>query len=1048
MGLRGSVRAFSLDQLLNFLSASGHRGTLSIFHKDAQKTLYLHQGGLYFERSNWSFRLGDALVRRAEITHEQLAQAVAEQESGAIGTTPSTERLGEVLTRLGFVTPERILAARRFQVEEEIYELFGWEDAFFEFAKDKLPADFDQRLAEPEEFRFEVRSLLMEAARRLDEWQSIRETLPSDKRLLVLSEREGAWEHATTALVTAGARVATPDSVFDGRTTLGDLPRLVGLSRFEAQAMATRLLRGGDIRSLQRHELEMRFRTALESDLPYAIALYECAQETPEFEPRGRFLDRVLFGCAQFRERSTTERLQLDARVSGKRAFEMLLALFRQGIACDYSAHEENRTHVLALGKAALIWRVPEGAQPPNILRHLLAKNPIAEVDMARVREMQRESSRTLQQILVGGGFVTMDNWFRAQKDALLDEVFGIFFLSRPYVEVKTGAEQRTQGLDIEVPMLPWLHAEVMREIRLWETMLGTIPSVRAIFQVTQKGEKSFVGPDDLLRQFDGHRSLEEIMKAQTRPPPEFFAWVYERIESGRLKALDADEYRKRLDEAVASQQTAAALAYCQAAVESLTDASSFRDELKTLQALEANLSLQTSQHALRGDLASFSLPEVLQSFYMSKRSGTLRVEMKSQVESKARQIYFDRGEVYLLAGDHHEISDDDIVDGLIVGGNLTEDQIASAAAAQMKDEVYEIFLWEGAEFEFGADYLPREFSTASSRRKIRLKTYSFLLEAVRRITEWEEVRKIIPKDDLVLAFPSTEAKLKAITTKGEKDLLLLVDGRHPIADLVRISGVHRFKGFVLLAELVQDGLLQVVDLSKREADDERALVATNLPTSGVIEQGFVGQLQFVGTLQDMASAGLTGVLRLTDGRRSKEMALIEGAPYRTQPYRPRDPKAVEGNGVALLTDSTRDAAEDVSECFSWQGTRFELLVGTLPPRLSDEQTRPQFKLEPDNFFDTFAQSGERWGLVAELVPKDRSIGYTGDEAKDTARKRAGEHAELVEFVDGNRTPEEIARLSGKRFAAMSWLAGLFEEGLVEVVDPPASEEENWDISL
>src|SRR5262245_22150232 len=107
MGLRGSVRAFSLEQLLNFLSASGHRGTLAIFHKDARKTLYLHQGGLYFERSNWSFRLGDALVRRAELSHEQLATAGAEQEKNP------KERLGEVLVRLGYVLPERILAARR-----------------------------------------------------------------------------------------------------------------------------------------------------------------------------------------------------------------------------------------------------------------------------------------------------------------------------------------------------------------------------------------------------------------------------------------------------------------------------------------------------------------------------------------------------------------------------------------------------------------------------------------------------------------------------------------------------------------------------------------------------------------------------------------------------------------------------------------------------------------------------------------------------------------------------------------------------------------------
>jgi hypothetical protein len=281
------------------------------------------------------------------------------------------------------------------------------------------------------------------------------------------------------------------------------------------------------------------------------------------------------------------------------------------------------------------------------------------------------------------------------------------------------------------------------------------------------------------------------------------------------------------------------------------------------------------------------------------------------------------------------------------------------------------------------------------------------------------------------------------------KDLLLLVDGRHPIPDLVRISGVHRFKGVAVLAELVDAGLLRKVDVSKRAAEDENAIAATNLPTSGVIEPGFVGQLQFVGTLQDLASAGLTGVLRLTDGRRSKEMALIEGVPFRTQPYRPRDPKVAEQNGAALVGESTKDLAEDVSECFSWQGTRFELLVGTLPPRLADPKTRDPMRLDADPFFDTFAQAGERWGLVAELVPKDRSIGYTSDEAREAARRKAGEDAKLVELVDGKRTPEEVARMSGRRFAAMSFIAACFEDGLIEAVDPPAAEGgEDWDLNL
>lgn len=1042
MGLRGSVRAFSLEQLLEFLTASGHRGTLSLTHQQTTKTLYLYEGGLYVERSTWSFRLGDVLVRRAEITAAQLDEALAAQK--AEGGTP---RLGDILVKLGHTTAERILGARRYQVEEEVYELFGWEDAFFEFVKDALPADFEQRIAtDPEEFRFDVRGVLLEASRRLDEWQAIREVLPSEKRLLVLSERDGAFERAAAALTTGNARHAMPDDVFSGRTPVGELPRLLGLSRFEAQALAVRLIRGGDVRALQRHELEGKFRAALDGDLPYAVVLYECALESPEFEARGRFLDRVIFGHPAFREAASGGKLSIGAHMSGKRAFEMLLGLFRQGIPCDYAAREERRALSLTLSRSSIVWRLPADTQPPNIIKHLLAKHPVAEADLARAREMQRESGRTLQQILVGGGFVTMDAWFRAQKDAVLDEMFSVLFMRRPFVETRSAAPRNPADskLDVEVPMLPWLHAEVTREIRQWEVMVGTIPSARSIFALTPKGEKSVVGPEDPLALFDGLRSLEEILALKPRPPAEFFAWVYERIEAGRLRPLLPEEYDVRIDAALEAGKRAAALTFCVAAIETLPDAPNFRDRLKVLQRHETETGVQAARHTLRGDMASFSLAEVLQTFHMGKRSGTLTVEVKGKQGTRSRQIYFDQGDVFLLAGQQDVGKIDSGDDSrILAASNLSEDALDEVTATQMKDEVYEIFLWEGAEFEFAADYLPPEFYASSRRRKVRLKTTKFLLEAVRRIAEWEEVRKVLPKDDVVLAFPSSAQKMEAINRTGQPDLLLLVDGRHPIADLVRISGSHRFKAVSLLAELVRDGLLSTVDTEQRRSDEERAIVATDLPTSGVIEPGFVGQLQFVGTLQDLASAGLTGVLRLTDGRRSKEMALVEGKPFRTQPYRG---KAANG---AMEAASAVDLAQDVSECFSWQGTRFELLVGTLPPRLADPGTRGPMALEPDLFFDTFAQAGERWGLVAELVPRDKPVSFTSDEAKEAAREKAGESPQLVDLVDGKRSPEDIARVSNRRFDAMSWMATLFEEGLMEVVDASEqSSDESWDLGM
>ncbi len=1041
MGLRGSVRAFSLDELLQFLCASGHHGTLLVTRGEGRKTLYLLHGGLYFERATWSFRLGDALVRRGELTHAQLALGL-ERQAASPG-----QRLGDVLRELGLTTPERILAARRFQVEEEVYELFGWEDAFFEFEKGALPEGFEARLGDPEEFRFEVQPVLMEAARRRDEWHQIREALPSERRLLVLSEREGAWERATELLVERGSKAATPDGVFDGSTPLADLPRLLGLSRFESQSLVARLVGQGDVRPLTRQELEGRFQAALGADVDLALRLYEAALESPDFEARGRFLDRLLFGSAAFRGAAQARPLTFGARLTGRRAFELLLCLFRQGVAAAVHAREEGRALALGVSRSALVARFPDGGPAADPLTHLVARGALPEPVAAELREAAKATGGALEDLVVGGGRAPRDAWLRALKDAVLAELFGVFFMRRPHLEVTTGALTRAAGgeRELEVQLTAGLQAEVMRELRHWETMLAAIPSVRAVFLRAGADAAAPAPPDDPLAAFDGRSSLEELLRAQRRPPHEFFTWVFEQVQAGALAPLDGEGYRARIGEAIAARQRSAAIRFATAAIEAGVEVDRFASVLRQLEAQEAEVALRSERHALRGDLASYSLAEVLQSFYMGKRSGTLRVEAREGDELRARQIYFDKGDVFLLAGDDTQMAEDDLEGALLTSGNLTEDQLAAASASQMKDEVYEIFLWEGAEFEFVADYLPPEFYAASSLRRIRLKTSSFLLEAVRRAAEWEEVRRILPDDGMVLEFPSTEAKLQAISTHGTEGLLLLVDGRHPIAELVRISGVRRFQALSLLAELVRAELLKPIDLAAKMKAEDRAIVSSDLPTSGVIEPGFVGQLQFVATLQDLAGAGLTGVMRLTDGRRSKEMALIEGVPYRTQPYRP----PAGANGADLTDASTADAAQDVSECFSWAGARFELLVDTLPPRLADPEARAPLRLDPDFFFDLFAEAGERWGAVAEVVPRDQSVGFVDDDAREKARRRAGAHPDLVDLVDGVRTPEEIARTSQRRFASLSWLATLFEEGLAEVKEPAAAAtDDEWDLSL
>jgi len=1042
VGLKGSVKAFSLDQLLEFLSASGHLGTLSVTHKSKdKKTVYLWHGGVYVERSEWSYRLGDVLIRFGHITREQLDKALLQQKANP------DKRLGDLLVDLKYTTNEMILIARRKQVEEEIYDLFSWEDAFFEFDKDKVPEGFEERVRDPEEFRFDVRAILMEATRRLDEWKRIHEHVPSVKRLYVPEEKDREGSAKRIAKAFKEAKVNSDVSVFDGRRAVEELSRTFGLSYFETLSLLARFVANQEIRPLARHELESRFRVAVEEDLNYAIKLFECALETPEFETRGKYLDRALFGSVAFRnsllakeykpgETKTdiakgSEQVPFAARVRGKRALELLLAMFRQGIPCDFQATEEGRTLRLSFSKSALVWRGAEGLAPPNVVKHLLARSPIPAADMARVEEMQRQSGRTLQQILVGGGYVTMDNWFRAQKDTVLNEVFDLFFWKKPYVEVRCGESKQTSrpkpGLDIDVPMLPWLRDEVTEEVKRWESVIAAIPSVRSYFCLTLKGKNSLKGPFDTLAFLDGTKPIEEVMLAQPEAPQAFFSWFYEQILAGRVEAFTEDDYRKRLDKALAEGQRKQAIGYCIAALESGLQVRYYQDRLKELEAAELEVENAAARPTLRGDLASFSLAEVLQSLYMSKRSGTLKI-----FESKReKEIYFAEGEVFLLLEGH-----DNTEESELQPLHLQNDELAETLAVQMKDELYEVFLWE-AEFEFAANVLPRAFYTDIGRSyRVKINTQQFLMEAVRRIAEWEEVRATLPSDDLVLTFETYDKKMRAITARGFADLLLLIDGRHRISDAIRMAGAGRFQALVLLADLTRSGDLAIVTDEKRA---EKA--ASRAGRAGLVDATLIASLRAI------ANENATGLVRVTDGRRSKEIAMIQGAFHRTSPYR----------GDSIANDAPLvDAARDLAECTTWQGARWEFMDGTLPPLLekADAAGRAPYKLANEDLFSVFAQAATTWKSLIEQIPKDKNLAILDTEqARGLAAAIAGNNVKVLMQLDGTKTADDIARAAGPaRFQYLSTILELLKAGVADTVEPPkadeGSSEEEWDLGL
>src|SRR5262245_26062494 len=223
--LRGDVSIFSFADLLQHLAQRQSSGLLTITQGPMQKVIHLGPDGmrLISISTRKTSSLGEILIRTRKITRAQLDQLLVEQQK-------TGKRLGELVSRQGLVTKTDIEQALREQAQEEIYDLFSWTEAKFEFLEGPEPA-------KPKDFPLadvvvdaSPTSVMLEAARRVDELTVIRKTIRDESMIPI----------RTTKQFMADKLGLNPDlltavySQISGRVGISEVIRLSLYPRFEA----------------------------------------------------------------------------------------------------------------------------------------------------------------------------------------------------------------------------------------------------------------------------------------------------------------------------------------------------------------------------------------------------------------------------------------------------------------------------------------------------------------------------------------------------------------------------------------------------------------------------------------------------------------------------------------------------------------------------------------------------------------------------------------------------------------------------------------------
>ena len=217
MAIKGSLKEASLPDVLQLLSMGKKTGCLSVTHRNNFGSIYFDKGKIsYASIVNRRDRLGDILLKSNAISPAQLDAAIAAQGK------QRDKRLGEILVELGIISREALHGQIRIQIEEAVYFLFTWSAGTFNFEADLAPEEQDFLVSiNPE-------SLLLEGARRVDEWGLIEKKIPSfdivfDADRRKIEESRGSLSKEQELIL----------PLIDGRRDVANLVEESGLIEFE-----------------------------------------------------------------------------------------------------------------------------------------------------------------------------------------------------------------------------------------------------------------------------------------------------------------------------------------------------------------------------------------------------------------------------------------------------------------------------------------------------------------------------------------------------------------------------------------------------------------------------------------------------------------------------------------------------------------------------------------------------------------------------------------------------------------------------------------------
>ncbi|MBC8505797.1 MAG: DUF4388 domain-containing protein [Chloroflexi bacterium] len=181
MALKGNLRDFSINQLLNLINLAKKTGTLVVEGPGDSAWVSFREGKLAYSRMDSDKDNLAAILHRSKKLSRSHYNTIQSRAASM-----SDKELGLLLINANYLTQEDILESLRSEFVGVLHRIFTWVEGLFRFEDDVMPPDGKITL------QIGLENIIIEGSRRLREWEQLQDELPSLDIALRFTDRPGA----------------------------------------------------------------------------------------------------------------------------------------------------------------------------------------------------------------------------------------------------------------------------------------------------------------------------------------------------------------------------------------------------------------------------------------------------------------------------------------------------------------------------------------------------------------------------------------------------------------------------------------------------------------------------------------------------------------------------------------------------------------------------------------------------------------------------------------------------------------------------------------